>query len=74
MTETMAKKKPTSRHVEPRESFHLPQAMQDALERYVKDSEASETPTDKSKVCRVALSQFLQRKGYYRPKPEPDVE
>lgn len=74
MFDTMAKKKPTSRHVEPRESFHLPEAMQEALEQYVKDSESSEAPTDKSKVCRVALSQFLQRKGYYRPKPEPDTD
>jgi hypothetical protein len=68
MTATMAKKKPPAgakrqnRHTEPRESFHLPQDLLDALVRYV---EQTRPETSKSAVLRLALEEFLERAGYW---------
>lgn len=61
MPQTETPTKP-SRHKEPRESFHLSQQMQEALEAFV---EQSDTPTDKSKICRKALEDFLRRRGFW---------
>ena len=51
-----------NRHVEPRESFHLPQAMLDALTSYV---ERQRPATSKSAVIRLALEEFLTRQGMW---------
>lgn len=71
MPATMAKKKPkprdADRHKQPRESFHLPADLRAALERYIDDARP---PTDKSKVMRVALEEFLGQQGYWPPPPQ----
>jgi hypothetical protein len=54
-----------SRHAEPRESFHLPQALLDALLTYV---ERTRPETSKSAVIRLALEEFLTRAGLWPPK------
>jgi hypothetical protein len=73
MSATMAepKKKPgrgkpkaADRHTEPRESFHLPQALLDALLTYV---DRTRPETSKSAVIRLALEEFLASKGLYKP-------
>jgi hypothetical protein len=62
----MAKQKPETnrpardRHIEPREAFHLPQAMLDALIEFVADHKPE---TTKSAVIRLALEEFLVRAG-----------
>jgi hypothetical protein len=57
--------KGTSRHVEPREAFHLPQALLDVLEQFVEDCRPR---TSKSAVLRQALEEFLERVGVWPPK------
>ena len=74
MPATMAKRKPkgtdrpanVNRHIEPRESFHLPQEMLDALLLYV---DRTRPQTSKSAVLRLALEEFLQRAGLWPPSP-----
>jgi hypothetical protein len=56
-----------NRHAEPRESFHLPQALLDALLRYVGQTRPE---TTKSAVIRLALEEFLTRAGMWPP-PQP---
>jgi hypothetical protein len=64
-TDRGARGRPSSRHVEPRESFHLPQPLLDALVRYV---EQTRPETSKSAVIRLALEEFLQRAGFWPPR------
>lgn len=52
------------RHLEPRESFHLPGELREALVRYC-ESFRPELP--KSAVMRVALEDFLRAKGFWNP-------
>jgi hypothetical protein len=54
--------RPTSRHIEPRESFHLPRPLLDALVRYV---DQTRPETSKSAVIRLALEEFLERAGFW---------
>lgn len=59
------KKKPgnkADRHTKPKETFHLPQEMLDALYEYL---DATEPRPDKSEVMRVALKRFLEEKGFW---------
>jgi hypothetical protein len=53
-----------SRHIEPKETFHLPTAMVEALERYVAQSRPQ---TSKSAVLRLALEEFLVKAGAWPP-------
>src|SRR4051794_40643992 len=64
MPATMAKRKSqsASRHVEPRETFHLPQELLDALVRCVNDTRPE---TTKSAVIRSALEDYLTARGYW---------
>jgi hypothetical protein len=59
-------RKPGNRHAEPRESFHLPQALLDALLQYVGQTRPE---TTKSAVIRLALEEFLARAGMWPPPP-----
>src|SRR5262249_29082348 len=59
--------KGTDRHAEPRESFHLPRAMLDALTHYV---DSARPPTTKSAVIRLALEEFLSGEGFWPPASE----
>jgi hypothetical protein len=56
------------RHIEPRESFHLPQALLDALIRYV---DQTRPETTKSAVIRLALEEFLTEAGFWPPPSPP---
>jgi hypothetical protein len=57
------------RHAEPRESFHYPAAMQEAVEAFIAEADV---PTDKSKVIRKAIEEFLVRRGFW-PWPRKDA-
>ena len=48
-------------HKEPRESFHLPEKLREALEQYVQQTRPQ---PGKSAVLRTALEEFLQRRGF----------
>ena len=48
-------------HRDPRESFHMPPELRDALQRYC-DSQRPRVV--KSEVLRVALEEFLKGRGY----------
>lgn len=71
MLGTMAKKKPTDRHSQPRYAFHLEQALLDALGRYC---EAQKLVPDKSEVVRLALREYLEREGFWPPSPQKEGE
>lgn len=55
------------RHANPRKAFHAPAALFAALERYI--AEAKPQPTDAA-VLRLALEEFLEKRGYWPPKEE----
>lgn len=57
----------TDRHKQPRESFHLPEELQDALTAFCNDSDQD---PGKSGVIRKALEKYLAEKGYWPPKGE----
>lgn len=58
-------RKEKDRHVEPREVFHLPRDLRDAMLAFI----ASKRPApNKSAVLRLALEEFLEREGFWPPK------
>lgn len=59
---TMAKKTSADRHTQPRESFHLSVELRQALIDYV---DSQRPAPDKSEVLRVALEEFLERRGFW---------
>lgn len=68
---TMTPERPdtSDRHKQPKETFHLPAALQTALAEYV----ASHRPrTTKSDVIRLALEEYLTEKGYWSPETTDD--
>jgi hypothetical protein len=52
---------------DPRETFFAPPELQEALAAFIA---VSETPTDKSKLCRQALGEYLEAKGYWPRRDE----
>ncbi len=67
----MAKKNPRNlnRHVAPRESFHLPEDLREALEAFI---DHSDPKPGKSAVLRSALQDYLSRHGFW-PKHRSDA-
>jgi hypothetical protein len=73
MLDTMSKRKPRrptgGKNTSPREAFHLPAELREALTEYV----AAQRPeTDKSAVMRHALEEYLKRVGYWPPGGQSD--
>ncbi len=60
--------KQQNRHKEPREAFHLPPSLREALESYI---ERTRPRPVKSAVLRLALEEFLERQGLWPPSDEP---
>lgn len=56
-----------SRYLHPRYALHIEQGILDALDLYCADQRIK---PDKSEVVRVAIREFLEREGYWPPKPE----
>jgi hypothetical protein len=50
------------RHTQPREAFHLSEALAGALTAYC---QAQEIPPRRSDVLRVALTEFLKARGHW---------
>ena len=50
-----------ARYKNPRETFHLPADLLQAMIRFI---EAQEVKPDKSEVMRVALREFLAKRGF----------
>lgn len=78
MVAVMAKRKPgrpkqpdskrqtgVDRHSDPRKAFHAPQELLDALERY---RESTAPPPSEAGCFRVALEEFLAKRGFWPPK------
>jgi hypothetical protein len=73
MLATMSERKP--KHTKrrkggnklPREAFHMPKTLHDALLRFCDDARPE---TTKTAVIRLALEDFLKSRGYWPP-PEP---
>jgi len=65
-TNATAEKATQNRHQQPRESFHLPGALREALNEYVNGMEPAPA---KSAVIRVALEKFLRDKGFWPRNP-----
>jgi hypothetical protein len=63
MPPTMGKKK-VKKHKQPRESFHLPDNLREALRGF---ADEADPPTDKSSVLRRALEEYLSKKGRWPP-------
>lgn len=53
------------RHTHPRKAFHAPAPLFAALERYIAD--ARPAPTEAA-ALRIALEEFLIKRGYWPPK------
>lgn len=53
------------RHAQPRKAFHAPGELFDAMGLYIE--EAKPQPTDAA-VLRLALEEFLEKRGYWPPK------
>lgn len=70
MPATMSKRKANGparrggKATSPREAFHLPTDLKDALRRYV---ESTKPKPDKSEVMRLALTEYLERVGFWPP-------
>ena len=69
----VAKKKTTKRpvpgrHAHPKEGFHLPSDLREALIKYIEESKPKPS---KSEVIRVALEEFLAKHGRW---PAPKKE
>lgn len=60
--------KPKEPHRNPRESFHAPAELFEALDRYRNDQRIR---PPKSVVMRVALENFLESVGYWPPPAKP---
>lgn len=52
------------KHKEPREAFHLPESLQQALEDYVGYVRPA---TSKTAVLKAALEDYLERQGFWPP-------
>ena len=52
------------RHTQPRKAFHAPANLFDAMERFIASSRPQ--PTE-SECLRVALEEFLQKRGFWPP-------
>ena len=55
----------TDRHTLPRKAFHAPAELFAALDRYATATRPS--PTE-SAVMRIALEEFLEKRGFWPPK------
>ncbi len=68
MSATMAKQKRTRskpvQRTEPREAFHLPADLREALVKFVDDARPE---TSKTAVIKLALEEFLTKHGYWPP-------
>lgn len=61
----MSKKRLHNRHTQPRESFHLPTELLDAMKRYM---DSMEVRPGKSEVIRTALERLLTERGFWPPR------
>jgi hypothetical protein len=55
------------RHAQPRKAFHAPAELFSALEKYV--AETRPAPTEAA-ALRIALEEFLEKRGFWPPKGE----
>jgi hypothetical protein len=55
----------------PRESFHMEHSLHAAFLRFTEETVPN---PDKSETLRVALREFLQRRGFWPPKPPGESE
>lgn len=53
------------RHADPRKAFHAPQSLFDALAKCI--AETKPLPSEAA-VLRLALEEYLERRGYWPPK------
>ena len=56
---------------QPREAFHMPAPLHEALLRFCKDARPE---TTKTAVIRLALEDFLKSRGYWPPPAEPSAD
>ena len=68
MRATMAppKKRKGGKHTSPREAFHMPKDLHEALLRF---AGAADPPASKTAVMIAALKEYLQRRGALSGKP-----
>lgn len=56
----------TNRHTKPRKAFHADQSLFDQLDRYL---ESARPQPSESECLRIALEEFLEKRGFWPPKP-----